>query len=195
MGEVRVNESSEFSSLIAIPMIQSEQLKGFAIVLHSDSYFFTFEMFKLLQSLIHHSTLALMNSMLREELEQLVKTDHLTKLHSRNFLDESVQSSLEKDRQGTFILMDIDNFKQINDTYGHQVGDEVLIQVAKIMKNSIGEYDIGARWGGEELAVYLPQGILQQESLLRTALQLQCGKKQFRQLLFHAESHIGGRPS
>ncbi|UAL51332.1 diguanylate cyclase domain-containing protein [Metabacillus dongyingensis] len=160
MGEVRVNESSEFSSLIAIPMIQSEQLKGFAIVLHSDSYFFTFEMFKLLQSLIHHSTLALMNSMLREELEQLVKTDHLTKLHSRNFLDESVQSSLEKDRQGTFILMDIDNFKQINDTYGHQVGDEVLIQVAKIMKNSIGEYDIGARWGGEELAVYLPQGDL-----------------------------------
>jgi diguanylate cyclase (GGDEF)-like protein len=160
MGEVRVNERSEFSSLIAIPMIQSEQLKGFAIVLHSDSYFFTFEMFKLLQSLIHHSTLALMNSMLREELEQLVKTDHLTKLHSRNFLDESVQSSLEKDLQGTFILLDIDNFKQINDTYGHQVGDEVLIQVAKIIKNSIGEHDIGARWGGEELAVYLPQADL-----------------------------------
>ncbi|WP_165971052.1 sensor domain-containing diguanylate cyclase [Peribacillus frigoritolerans] len=157
IGEVSGSDKSQFSSLIAIPMIQSEQLKGFVIVLHSDSYYFTFEMFKLMQSLIHHSTLALMNSMLREELEMLVKTDHLTNLHSRSFLDESVQSSLGKDSQGTFILMDIDDFKLVNDTYGHQVGDEVLIQVARIIKSNIREEDVGARWGGEELAVYLPQ--------------------------------------
>lgn len=156
IGEVHMDHG-EYSSLIAVPMIQSDQLKGFAIVLHKDSYYFTFETFKLLQSLIHHSTLALMNSMLREELEFLVKTDHLTKLFSRNYLDETVQHSLERDQQGTFILIDIDDFKLVNDTYGHQVGDDVLIQVAAVLKNNIRGNDVGARWGGEELAIYLPQ--------------------------------------
>ena len=54
-------------------------------------------------------------------------------------------------------LVDIDNFKRVNDTYGHQVGDKILIQVSQIIKTSIRDSDIAARWGGEELAVYLPQ--------------------------------------
>ena len=59
--------------------------------------------------------------------------------------------------EGIFILIDIDNFKEINDTFGHQVGDEVLIQVAKLIKENIRGNDVGARWGGEELAIYLPR--------------------------------------
>lgn len=145
-----------FHSIIAIPMIQSENLKGFSIIMHQTPYFFSFETFKLLQSLLHHSSLALTNSMLREELEKLVITDHLTKLHSRKFLDEKIQNSMKKDEEGTFILIDIDNFKEINDTYGHQIGDELLIQVANLIKGNIRGNDVGARWGGEELAIYLP---------------------------------------
>ncbi|WML45672.1 sensor domain-containing diguanylate cyclase [Neobacillus sp. PS3-40] len=146
-----------FRSVMAIPMEQSENLKGFAIALHKEAYFFSFETFKLLQSLIHHSTLAFTNSMLREELEKVIITDHLTKLHSRNYLDEVIQRSMLGDEQGAFILIDIDNFKVINDTYGHQIGDEVLIQVANLIKDNIREDDVGARWGGEELAIYLPK--------------------------------------
>ncbi|OAS88849.1 diguanylate cyclase [Metabacillus litoralis] len=146
-----------YSSVMAVPMVQSENLKGCALVLHKDPYHFSFDMFKLLQSLIHHSTLALTNSLLREELETLVKTDHLTQLFSRNYFNDFIGSSMQKDRQGTFVLIDIDNFKKVNDTYGHQVGDEVLVQVANIIKSNIRENDVGARWGGEELAVYLPQ--------------------------------------
>jgi diguanylate cyclase (GGDEF)-like protein len=132
------------------------QLKGIAIVMHQKPYFFSFETFKLLQSLIHHSTLAFTNSMLREELEKMIITDHLTKLHSRNYLDEKINRSMKEDEQGTFILIDIDDFKRVNDTFGHQVGDEVLIQVANLIKGNIRENDVGARWGGEELAIYLP---------------------------------------
>jgi diguanylate cyclase (GGDEF)-like protein len=146
-----------YRSVMAIPMEQSEDLKGFAIALNQEPYFFTFESFKLLQSLIHHSTLAFTNSMLREELENMIITDHLTKLHSRNYLDEVIQDSMREDKQGTFILIDIDNFKIINDTYGHQIGDEVLIQVSNLIKDNIRESDVGARWGGEELAIYLPK--------------------------------------
>ncbi|MCM3162812.1 diguanylate cyclase [Metabacillus litoralis] len=146
-----------FASVMAVPMVQSDTLRGCAIVLHKNSYHFSFDMFKLLQSLIHHSTLALSNSLLREELETLVKTDQLTQLYSRNYMNNCIENSMKADRQGTFLLIDIDNFKGVNDTFGHQVGDEVLVQVANIIKSNSREHDIGARWGGEELAVYLPQ--------------------------------------
>ncbi|MCD7032746.1 diguanylate cyclase [Metabacillus sp. GX 13764] len=149
-------DSAEYQCLMGVPMIENNGMKGYAVILHQTPYAFTFDMFKLLQSLIHHSSLALANSLLREELEQLVKTDHMTKLYSRKYLSECIQRSMQRDREGAFILVDIDNFKRINDTYGHQVGDEVIIQVAALLKLNIREQDTGSRWGGEELAIYLP---------------------------------------
>ncbi|XJZ26499.1 diguanylate cyclase domain-containing protein [Bacillota bacterium Lsc_1132] len=153
----QVDGAAPFRSVMAVPMDQGEILKGFVIVMHPEPYYFSFETFKLLQSLIHHSTLAFTNSMLREELELMIITDHLTKLHSRNYLDEKMKRSMKEDEQGAFILIDIDNFKTINDTHGHQIGDEVLVQVANLIKSNIRESDVGARWGGEELAIYLPR--------------------------------------
>ncbi|QED48952.1 sensor domain-containing diguanylate cyclase [Cytobacillus dafuensis] len=145
-----------YKSIMAVPMIQEGVLKGFALVMSKAPYHFSFETFKLLQSLIHHSTLAFTNTMLREELEKMVVTDHLTKLFSRSYLDEKIHKSLNEDQEGTFIMIDIDNFKMINDTFGHQIGDDVIIQVANLINANIRGSDIGARWGGEELAIYLP---------------------------------------
>ena len=145
-----------FGSLMAVPMIENDTVFGFAILLKKDLYAFTFEMYKLFQALIHHATLAVTNSMLRDRLEHLVQTDQLTELYSRTYLDEKIQYSMKIHKRGVFILVDIDNFKTINDTYGHQTGDSILIQVASVMKNHIREHDVAARWGGEELAVYLP---------------------------------------
>ncbi|MBX0359054.1 diguanylate cyclase domain-containing protein [Halobacillus sp. Nhm2S1] len=146
----------QYRSLMAVPMKDHEHISGLAIVLHKDPYFFTFESFKLLQSLVAHSTLAFANSILREELEKAVITDYLTKLHSRVHLDRCVEQHVKHDENGSLILFDIDNFKNINDTYGHQVGDEVICQVADIIKTVIGDQGLSARWGGEELAVYIP---------------------------------------
>ncbi|WP_338750702.1 GGDEF domain-containing protein [Bacillus sp. FJAT-52991] len=151
-----------YHSLMVVPMVQGNVLKGFCIVLKQEAYGFTFDMYKLLQSLIHHSTLGLTNAMLREELEQLVITDYLTKLFSRNYLDQSISESIEKDEKGTFLLIDIDDFKAINDTYGHQTGDDTIIQVAELIRKITGEKDIAARWGGEELAIYFPEKSLEE---------------------------------
>ncbi|MCI3196168.1 sensor domain-containing diguanylate cyclase [Bacillus sp. HU-1818] len=145
-----------YGSLMAVPMMENDRILGFAIVLKKDLYAFTFEVYKLFEALIHHSTLAVTNSMLRDRLEHLVKTDQLTELYSRTYLDEKVQYSMKTHQKGVFILIDIDNFKNVNDTYGHQTGDEILIQVAAVIKSNIRKHDIGARWGGEELAIYLP---------------------------------------
>jgi len=146
----------EYRSIMAIPILMEENINGFSIVLHKEPYFFSFDSFKLMQSLIHHSSLAIANSILRNQLQEMVDRDHLTKLYARSFLDQYVEKSLKKDQSGMFLLIDIDNFKRINDTYGHQIGDKILVQIAGKLEGIIGANGICARWGGEEMSVYVP---------------------------------------
>lgn len=146
----------EYCSIMAIPILMEEKINGFSIVLHKEPYFFSFDSFKLMQSLIHHSSLAIANSILRNQLQEMVDLDHLTKLYARSYLDQYVEKSLKNDQSGMFLLIDIDNFKRINDTYGHQIGDKILIQIAVQLKETIGTRGICARWGGEEMSVYIP---------------------------------------
>ena len=146
----------EYRSVMAIPILMEETINGFSIVLHKEPYFFSFDSFKLMQSLIHHSSLAIANSILRDQLQEMVDRDHLTKLFARNYLDKYVEKSLDKDDSGMFLLIDIDNFKRVNDTYGHQIGDRVLVQIASQLRKTVGSKGICARWGGEEMSIYVP---------------------------------------
>ncbi|WP_138415270.1 sensor domain-containing diguanylate cyclase [Aquibacillus sediminis] len=159
-----------YQSVMAFPIMQVDQVNGAIIVLHHQSNYFTFESFKLIQSMVHHSSLAIANSLLREQLEQLVITDYLTKLYSREYLDHRLQNHFQTDQQGVFILIDIDDFKYVNDRYGHDVGDQLLIQVATIITNHVQTSGFAARWGGEELAIYLPQATVEQGKALARQL-------------------------
>ena len=154
----------QYKSLMAIPMLVEEKIGGYCIVLHSDPYFFSFDSYKLMQSLIHHSSLAISNSVLRNRLQEMVDRDHLTKLFARRYLDRYIENSLQMDDSGMFLLIDIDNFKKVNDTYGHQIGDEVLVQIANQLQKMVGPRGICARWGGEELAVFVAN-LLEDEAL------------------------------
>ncbi|MCR6111662.1 diguanylate cyclase [Bacillus sp. A301a_S52] len=147
-----------FKSVIGIPMVHNSQVIGGVLVFKKDAYAFSFDSFKLCQSLVHHCTLAFVNAILHEEMKELVVTDYLTKLYTREYMDEIVTHSMKNDGYGAFILLDIDHFKSINDRFGHQAGDAVIIQVAKVIQSyTKQDRDIGVRWGGEELAVYLPK--------------------------------------
>lgn len=159
-----LSEDVAYKSVMAIPMIVEEKINGFSIVLHKDPYFFSFDSFKLMQSLIHHSSLAISNSILREQLQEMVDRDHLTKLYARSYSDAYIEKSIEIDESGMFLLIDIDNFKRVNDTYGHLVGDDILVQISSQLQQQIGTRGICARWGGEELAIYVPN-ILEHEAL------------------------------
>jgi len=152
----KVFPSLNYCSLAVIPMTHGNTLQGFIVLLHESQSAFSFQNFKLAESIIQHSALAQANAILKEQLERAVITDYLTKLYSRNYLDETIHMHMEMDRLGTLILFDIDDFKNINDTYGHHVGDKVIIQVANILMTSCVKDAIPARWGGEELALYLP---------------------------------------
>nr|WP_232322297.1 GGDEF domain-containing protein [Brevibacillus parabrevis] len=144
-------------SLMGVPLVVEGEISGVLLVADSRYHFFSFDDYKLLEIFGQHASLAMTNAVLHNEMERMVITDNLTGLFTRRYLNERVRASLEKDSYGSLILIDIDYFKTVNDTFGHQVGDEVLIQVSDLIRHSIRDSDIAARWGGEELAVYLPR--------------------------------------
>ncbi|GAA0359548.1 sensor domain-containing diguanylate cyclase [Bowmanella denitrificans] len=94
-----------------------------------------------------------------DTLHQMALTDALTGIANRRSFVESVESELSRCRRDTSLvsqlLLDLDHFKNINDTYGHQGGDAVLKQVANTIKKTLRQYDIFGRIGGEEFAVFL----------------------------------------
>lgn len=155
-----INLEIPYASLMAVPIIIREKVHGFVLLVHEEAYYFSFDSYKLIQSIIRHSSLAISNVILREQLQEMVNRDNLTKLFARHYLDSFVEESMHIDRQGVFVLFDIDDFKQVNDKFGHHQGDRVLEHVAKIIQEEVGECGIGARWGGEELVVYLPNNQL-----------------------------------
>ncbi|WP_368031234.1 transporter substrate-binding domain-containing protein [Arcobacter sp. s6] len=93
----------------------------------------------------------------KKRIEELSVTDKLTGLYNRLKLDELMLIKIEEFRRYkidfSIILLDIDNFKKVNDTYGHDVGDYVLQTIAKILKSHIRITDIVGRWGGEEFII------------------------------------------
>ncbi|WP_425145769.1 GGDEF domain-containing protein [Deinococcus sp.] len=95
----------------------------------------------------------------RLSLEHLANTDPMTQVPNRRALYREIEHLLEGARtggDGCLILLDIDHFKRINDTFGHNVGDEVLIWLASMIQDDLRETDAIGRWGGEEFLMTLP---------------------------------------
>jgi two-component system cell cycle response regulator len=94
-------------------------------------------------------------------LEQLAQTDPLTQLLNRRALTERINAEMERalryDSTMALLMIDLDHFKSVNDTYGHLVGDDVLRDVAQLLHDTIRTSDIVARYGGEEFLVLLPE--------------------------------------
>jgi len=100
--------------------------------------------------------IVLIYGILIKNLYKQIQTDMLTGLCSRRYFYTKL-SKMKFKAPVSLILIDLDNFKSINDTYGHKAGDQVLRQFAAILKSNLREKDIIARWGGEEFAVILLQ--------------------------------------
>lgn len=96
-----------------------------------------------------------------EQMELLATTDTLTGLFNRRKMHELINQEVvryQRDKKSfLLVITDIDHFKQFNDNYGHDCGDYVLKQVSQLMKDSLRQQDIVARWGGEEFLIMLPE--------------------------------------
>ena len=98
---------------------------------------------------------------MQEKIKRLSEEDYLTKLYNRRKIHEIIETEIKRSRRYksafAVLLLDIDNFKNINDTYGHNTGDKVLVQFSDIIRHTIRESDIASRWGGEEFLVICPE--------------------------------------
>ena len=106
------------------------------------------------------------NARLHEGTKRLAITDGLTRLYNHRHFYELLEQEFQRTKRFkthlSMVMIDIDFFKQINDTYGHQVGDDILMEMSVVIRKQVRDVDILARYGGEEFAVLLPQTALEQ---------------------------------
>ena len=115
----------------------------------------------LLEYLTGQAIVSIENADLHETVQRQAVTDELTGLSNVRSLHAALDREIERGRRFNsplgLVMLDIDDFKQVNDKYGHQQGDEVLTEVAGVLRELSRDIDLPARYGGEELAVVLPQ--------------------------------------
>ncbi|MEG6549876.1 GGDEF domain-containing protein [Desulfocurvibacter africanus] len=109
---------------------------------------------------VQHLALALKNALLYREVQTMADFDGLTRIHNRQSFDRRLREELARHKRYqqpiSLLMLDLDHFKRINDSFGHEAGDMVLRELGRILSESMRETDIAARYGGEEFVVILP---------------------------------------
>jgi diguanylate cyclase (GGDEF)-like protein len=151
----------EPEALISIPLIARGALKGALNIyrIGEDAEFAEHE-FHLARSFGDAAALALDNAQIRARLEHLAQTDSLTGLYNHRYFHERLRAELTRASRShdsvAVLMFDLDDFKRVNDVYGHGAGDQLLIQLARVAREAVRGSDVVCRIGGEEFAVIMP---------------------------------------
>lgn len=144
--------------ILVIPIRYKEVNQGVLILANSGTY--QQDDIGLIQMFSQGLGLALANAITHDKLQDLAALDPLTNVYNRRFgmnrLREEFQRAQRSNGPMGVVMIDLDHFKHINDTYGHLVGDRVLIETTQIIRNALREGDVLVRYGGEEMLVILP---------------------------------------
>jgi diguanylate cyclase (GGDEF)-like protein len=113
----------------------------------------------------------------KKELEHLIITDSLTGIYNRRYFNKILKKEISRaqryEHDLSLIMFDIDHFKKVNDTYGHNIGDEVLIEYTKLIKTQLRDTDVFCRIGGEEFMIILPHVNLNEAEKIAEKLRVQ----------------------
>jgi diguanylate cyclase (GGDEF)-like protein len=146
------------SEVAAFPLMYKEKVLG-VMLLGTFGHYQTEEQ-PLIEYLANQIAITLDNALTHEKVERLSIADGLTGLYNRRFLSERLEEEYSKairyETPLSLLVMDVDFFKRVNDTFGHQIGDNALITVARVLQQSVRESDLVGRYGGEEFVVLLP---------------------------------------
>jgi diguanylate cyclase (GGDEF)-like protein len=151
---------SDPEALICIPLVARSRIKGVLNIYRvGEEGEFTVDEFELAKRFGDAAALALDNAQIRASLEHQAQTDSLTGLFNHRSFHErllnALQSASRTHRPVAVLMLDIDNFKRVNDVHGHGVGDEVLRRLAETLRNCVRPDDVVCRLGGEEFGVIM----------------------------------------
>jgi len=153
--------SSGQGSLACLPLVIKQRLVGILNLHKDDQDAFSEQDLKLIQAIGNQAAIAIENAQLYEKTRDLSNTDELTSLanrrHFQGILKREVDQAKRYNTTFSLIMLDVDHFKQYNDTHGHLAGDLVLKRVANILLQNTRGIDLVARFGGEEFVVLLPR--------------------------------------
>lgn len=166
----------ETTSIIGVPLVSGDKVFGVIELINkiNGSHFTPLEL-KILTTIADFAAIAIEKAYYCGALSKLASTDPMTGLYNRGAFDKYLNNELQlKERYDTplsLLMLDIDDFKIINDSYGHQAGDEVIICLAKILKQATREVDKPCRYGGDEFIVIMPNTSIEQCQVLKDRIQ------------------------
>lgn len=148
-------------SLLAAPLAVDDGVRGVVALTARGVHRFQENDESLLEMVAGQVGIMLDRASLYRDLQEQATTDALTRLYNRRFLQDRLTEERSRARRNGYslaaIMLDVDKFKQINDTYGHHTGDSVLREVAALIRGCVRAEDVVARYGGEEFCILLPQ--------------------------------------
>jgi len=162
-----IEDSSSLKSKIIIPITYANKNIGGIALYHKKGA--RFDSSRIIEIILQELKVLMRIKWLYSETKYLAITDGLTGLYNRRYFQQTLDREFARSNRYknplSMALFDIDNFKNVNDTYGHQFGDKVIAEISKIIRNSLRKTDYVARYGGEELVLILPETPIDQTKI------------------------------
>jgi diguanylate cyclase (GGDEF)-like protein/putative nucleotidyltransferase with HDIG domain len=156
-----VETGAPYNTSVVVPLTKGDHVIGVLALYSATLQQYSLEHIRLVESIARLASDAVLNSMNHEEMEVTAFTDRLTGLPNlRGILDafeNETSRALRHNEAFTVLMMDLDDFKQINDTYGHQVGDRFLKEISKVINGQMRSCDFFGRYAGDEFIALLPR--------------------------------------
>lgn len=171
---------TELQSAVVCPLMYAGRLIGTLALYHTDSGFYHEDHSRLLDRICEQAAAVIHNAVVFEQTQEDSLTDPLTGLPNTRSLFQHLTRELARagrlQSEVSLVVLDLDDFKEINDTYGHRVGDWALREVGKVLRAAIRTYDMCVRYAGDEFVVVLSECGSQQAETKRVELQQAVGR-------------------